>query len=93
MRVRECKFTPPEVVKPGLNPELVKIIHRAMQPLPVNRYQSADEMLVDIESVQRTAYKPAGQTELKRWLAELAAARSLPDHLARRRRAAERARG
>jgi serine/threonine-protein kinase len=71
MRVRECKFTPPEVVKPGLNPELVKIIHRAMQPLPVNRYQSADEMLVDIESVQRTAYKPAGQTELKRWLAEL----------------------
>ncbi len=71
MRVRECKFTPPEVVKPNLNPALVKIIHRAMQALPVNRYQSADEMLLDIESVQRTAYKPAGQTELKRWLAEL----------------------
>jgi serine/threonine protein kinase len=71
MRVRECKFTPPEVVKPGLNPELVKIIHRAMQALPANRYQSADEMLVDIEKVQRTIYRPAGQTELKRWLAEL----------------------
>jgi len=71
MRVRECKFTPPEVVKPGLNRELVKIIHRAMQALPANRYQSADEMLVDIEKVQRTVYKPAGQTELKRWLAEL----------------------
>ena len=71
MRVRECKFTPPEVVKPGLNRALVKIIHRAMQALPANRYQSADEMLLDIESVQRTAYKPAGQTELKRWLAEL----------------------
>jgi serine/threonine-protein kinase len=71
MRVRECKFTPPEVVKPGLNRALVKIIHRAMQALPANRYQSADEMLLDIESVQRSAYKPAGQTELKRWLAEL----------------------
>jgi serine/threonine protein kinase len=70
-RVRECKFTPPEVVKPGLNRALVKIIHRAMQALPANRYQSADEMLLDIESVQRRTYKPAGQTELKRWLAEL----------------------
>ena len=71
MRVRECKFTPPEMVNPSLNPALVKIIRRAMQTLPANRYQSADEMLVDIESVQRTAYKPAGQTELKRWLADL----------------------
>ena len=71
MRVRECKFTPPEAVKPGLPPALVKIIHRAMQALPAQRYQSADEMLVDIESVQRTVYRPAGQTELKRWLAAL----------------------
>jgi serine/threonine protein kinase len=71
MRVRECKFTPPEEVKPSLDPELVKIIRRAMQAVPANRYQSADEMLVDIESVQRKVYQPAGQTELKRWLAEL----------------------
>ena len=71
MRVRECKFTPPEMVAPALNSEMVKIIRRAMQALPVDRYQSADEMLLDIENVQRTAYKPAGQTELKRWLAEL----------------------
>jgi hypothetical protein len=28
-------------------------------------------MLVDIETVQRSAFKPAGQTELKRWLADL----------------------
>jgi hypothetical protein len=42
-----------------------------MQAQPANRYQSADEMLVDLENVQRTVYKPAGQTELKRWLAEL----------------------
>jgi serine/threonine-protein kinase len=71
MRVRECKFTPPETIKPSLHPALIKILRRAMQALPSNRYQSADEMLGDIESVQRTVYKPAGQTELKRWLAEL----------------------
>ena len=71
MRVRECKFTPPEAIKPSLHPALVKILRRAMQALPSNRYQSADEMLGDIESVQRTVYRPAGQTELKRWLAEL----------------------
>jgi serine/threonine protein kinase len=71
MRVRECRFQPPEVVKPGLHAELVKLIKRAMQSSPKDRYQSADEMLLDIENVQRTAYKPAGQTELKRWLKEL----------------------
>jgi serine/threonine protein kinase len=71
MRVRECKFTPPETIKPSLHPALVKILRRAMQALPSNRYQSADEMLGEIESVQRTVYRPAGQTELKRWLAEL----------------------
>jgi serine/threonine protein kinase len=71
MRVRECRFTPPEEVKPGLHPELVQIIRRAMQAKPSDRYQSADEMLLAIENVQRTAYKPAGQTELTRWLREL----------------------
>jgi serine/threonine protein kinase len=71
MRVRECRFTPPEMIKPALHPQVVKIIRRAMQAQPAHRYQSADEMLLDIENVQRTAYKPSGQTELKRWLAEL----------------------
>jgi hypothetical protein len=78
MRVRECRFAPPEEVKPGLSPALTKIIHRAMQAAPSKRYQHADEMLVDIETVQRTAYRPAGQTELKRWLADLAARDQCP---------------
>jgi serine/threonine protein kinase len=71
MRVRECRFTPAEMVRPALHPEVAKIIRRAMQAKPAHRYQSADEMLLDLENVQRTAYKPSGQTELKRWLAEL----------------------
>lgn len=73
MLVRECRFSPPEVVKPGLDPAMAKIIRRALERLPSKRYQNADEMLVDIENVQRTVYRPAGQTELKRWLADLQA--------------------
>ncbi len=71
MRVRECRFTAPEVLRPGLNPEVVKVIRRALQLRPSDRYQSADEMLLALEDVQRTSYRPAGQTELKRWLADL----------------------
>jgi len=38
------------------------------------RYQSADEMLADIEHVARNVFRPVGQTELKRWLADLSSA-------------------
>jgi serine/threonine protein kinase len=71
MLVRQCRFTPPEGVKPDLHPDMAAIIKRAMQAKPADRFQSADEMMFAIENVQRTAYRPAGQTELKRWLAEL----------------------
>jgi serine/threonine protein kinase len=71
MLVRECRFAAPEEVKPSLDPAMAKIIRRALERLPSRRYQNADEMLVDIENVQRTVYRPAGQTELKRWLADL----------------------
>jgi serine/threonine-protein kinase len=73
MRVRECQFAPPEEVKPGLDPAMAKIIRRAMERLPSKRYQNADELLLDLENAQRTVYRPAGQTELKRWLADLQA--------------------
>ena len=73
MRVRECQFVPPEEIKPSLHPALTKIIRRALERLPANRYQYADELLVDLENVQRTVFRPAGQTELKRWLADLQA--------------------
>jgi len=71
VRVQQCQFAPPAEVAPDISPEFARITLRAMQAAPVDRYQSAEEMLVDIETVQRSAFKPAGQTELKRWLAEL----------------------
>ena len=42
-----------------------------MQLDPAERYQSADDMLTDLERVLRSVFQPVGQTELKRWLHEL----------------------
>ncbi len=57
LRVQKGDFLPPEAAAPDLEPS--------------ERYQSADEMLADIEHVARNVFRPVGQTELKRWLAEL----------------------
>src|SRR5262252_2532334 len=73
MLVQKAEFRPPEAVAPDLEPAVAAIINRAMRFDAAERYQTADEMLVDIERVLRTVYQPVGQTELKRWLAELGA--------------------
>jgi serine/threonine protein kinase len=72
MQVKSGDFLPPETARPGLNPELYRVIRKAMGKAPVDRYQKAEEMLVDVEQVMRLAFRPVGQTELVRWLSELA---------------------
>jgi serine/threonine-protein kinase len=81
LRVQKGDFTPPEAVAPDLEPEVAAIINRAMKSDPSERYQSADEMLADIEHVARNVFRPVGQTELKRWLAELSAQDGQPSIL------------
>jgi serine/threonine protein kinase len=71
LRVQKGEFVPPEAAAPDLEPEVAAIINRAMRMDPAERYQSADDMLTDLERVLRTVFQPVGQTELKRWLAEL----------------------
>lgn len=71
IRVRQCDFPPPAEVKPEIAKPLADLILKTMKLAPSERYRSAEEMLDAIESVQRSAFGPAGQTELKRWLAEL----------------------
>src|SRR6185295_14753907 len=62
LRVRQCDFPAPETIKPDIAPQLAAVIMRAMRLGPAERYQSAEEMLIAIESVQRTVFQPAGQT-------------------------------
>ena len=71
MLVKNGDFLPPETARPGLNPELYRVIRKAMGKTADARYQKAEEMLVDVEQVMRVAFRPVGQTELQRWLADL----------------------
>jgi len=78
LRVQKGDYTPAEAVAPDLEPAVGAIIARAMRTDPAERYQSAEEMLADIEIALRTVLRPVGQTELKRWLAELTAQDGAP---------------
>ena len=66
MLVKSGNFVPPETARPGLNPELYRVMRKAMGKAPADRYQSAEEMLLDVEQVMRVAFRPVGQTELQR---------------------------
>jgi eukaryotic-like serine/threonine-protein kinase len=69
--VKKGECVPPETARPGLNPEIYRVLKRAMAKAPGDRYQRAEEMLIDVEQVMRVAFRPVGQTELKRWLQDL----------------------
>jgi serine/threonine-protein kinase len=71
LRVQQAEFRSPAEVRPDLAPDVVHIILRAMQQNLQLRYQSADEMLVDLERALRADFGGVGQTELKQYLAEL----------------------
>src|SRR5882672_2258302 len=78
MLVKSGDYLPPETARPGLNPELYRVIRKAMSKSPDDRYQKAEEMLLDVEQVMRLAFRPVGQTELQRWLADLSAKDGVP---------------
>jgi len=78
MLVKSGDYLPPETARPGLNPELYRVIRKAMSKSPGDRYQKAEEMLVDVEQVMRLAFRAVGQTELQRWLADLSTKDGVP---------------
>jgi eukaryotic-like serine/threonine-protein kinase len=71
LRVQQCQFPRPQEIKPSLPPAIADIIERAMQRDQDQRYQTAEQMLLDLEAAQRSVFRAAGQTELKRWLVGL----------------------
>jgi serine/threonine-protein kinase len=70
---KEGRYPPPAELRADLPPAVAAVIDTAMQRSPEDRYPRADAMLADLERVLRTVLEPAGQTELKQWLAELTA--------------------
>jgi len=77
-RVKSDDFEPPETARSGLHPEIYRVIRRAMGKTPAGRYQTAQEMLADVERAARLAFGPAGRTELERWLQGLSAQDGVP---------------
>jgi serine/threonine-protein kinase len=78
LKVQKAEFDPPDKLKPTIGPAVRGIIMRAMRLAPSERYQTADEMLADVERSLRTEFHSAGQTELKLWLEQLARRDSVP---------------
>ncbi len=76
--VKNGEAVPPEVSRPGIHPEISRILKRAMAKDPAARYQRADDMLLEVEQVMRAAFRAVGQTELKRWLQDLSTRDGVP---------------
>jgi serine/threonine-protein kinase len=71
IRVQNAEFTPPEVANPKVSPRIAAIINRAMKKAPSDRYESAEEMMSDVEEVLRGEFHSVGQSELKNYLLKL----------------------
>ena len=78
LRVQKADFRPPQEAKPTVGDAVATIIQRAMRLLPSERYQTAEEMLIEVERVLRNDFHSAGQTELKLWLEQLARKDGVP---------------
>ncbi len=78
IRVQKAEFTPPEQVRPTVSPAVAAIIMKAMRLSPSERYQTADELLGDVERALRGEFHSAGQTELKLWLEQLGRRDNVP---------------
>lgn len=71
LRVQKGEYAPPDAINPGVSPALAAVITRAMTLERDHRYQTADELLADLEEILRSEYRAPGQTQLRTWLAEL----------------------
>lgn len=70
-KVREAKFEPLGKIKKNLPRKLHKILNKALAKEPEQRYQSAEEMLIDLEMcISKLSFRPSDRT-LSQYMKEL----------------------
>jgi serine/threonine-protein kinase len=73
MQVRRAKPEKPSTLVRDMNPDVERLINRALRADPDKRWQSAEQMADRIDAILVKLGQPSGPAPLKRWLEALAA--------------------
>jgi serine/threonine protein kinase len=73
MQVRRARPDKPSTVVRDLNPDVERLINRALRADPGKRWQSAEQMADKIDAILVKLGQPSGPAPLKRWLETLTA--------------------
>ena len=68
MQVRRAKPTKPSQLVKDMNPDVERLINRALRADPAKRWQTADQMADKIDAILLKLGQPSGPAPLKRWL-------------------------
>jgi len=68
MQVRRAKPPRPSELVRDLNPDVERLINRALRADPAKRWQTADQMADKIDAILLKLGQPSGPAPLKRWL-------------------------
>ena len=73
MQVRRARPEKPSTLVKDLNPDVERLINRALRADPAKRWQSAEQMADRIDAILLKLGQPSGPAPLKRWLETLSA--------------------
>jgi serine/threonine-protein kinase len=73
MQVRRARPEKPSTLVRDLNPDVERLINRALRADPAKRWQSAEQMADRIDAILVKLGQPSGPAPLKRWLETLSA--------------------
>jgi hypothetical protein len=73
LQVRRARPAKPSTLVKDLNPDVERLINRALRADPAKRWQSAEQMADRIDAILLKLGQPSGPAPLKRWLETLSA--------------------
>jgi serine/threonine protein kinase len=70
-QVQRCDHPPPSAKVPGYPPELERIVMRALKPRPADRYQTAQDLQLELEELAARGGLVVSQSEIGQYLREV----------------------